>query len=80
MQSTKAVEPKKVLLDTANRKHTADIASRTHKLNTQVSAFLDDLISIVGILWRSSIGIPLDIRRYELGEVSVPEPRVLVTA
>ena len=64
-------KPEKVFLDTADRKHTAHITSRTDQLDAQMCAFFDDLISIVGILRRRSIWIPFNVARYQLWRLAL---------
>ncbi len=54
------------LLHATHSKEGADITSNTHKLDADMGALLDDLVSIVCILRRRSIGVKLDIRGNKL--------------
>ena len=58
--------PQEIFFNAANCKHTSYIASSTDKFDAEMSAFFNDLISIIGILRRSSVRIPFNFWRYEL--------------
>ena len=58
--------PEEILLDGRNSVHLANFTSDTLDLDADMSAPLNDLIGIIGKLWRRSIAIKLDITRNHL--------------
>lgn len=63
-----ANSPQIVLLDAANSIHRVDVRSDTQQFNSDLSAFLDDLVFIVRPLPWGSVRIKLYIFGYELDE------------
>ncbi len=61
--------PKEVLFDATYGKHASNIASRADQLDAKMRPFLNDLVTIIRVLRWSRIGIPFDIRRYQLWEL-----------
>ena len=57
-----------ILLDAADGKHTTNVTSGTDELETQVGAFLNDLIAVVRVLRWGSTWVPFDIGRYKLAK------------
>jgi hypothetical protein len=58
--------PEEILLDGRDSVHLANLTSDTLDLDADMSAPLNDLIGIIGKLWRCSIAIKLDITRNHL--------------
>lgn len=65
-QSVALQAAKIILLDAGNSVHAADLCSRTDQLDTNVGTDFDDGVLVVCKLWRSSIGVELDVRRNEM--------------
>lgn len=53
--------PKVVLSDCRNCEHLADFTSDTFELDTNVRSTLNDLICVIGELWRRGISVKLDV-------------------
>jgi dihydroxyacetone kinase DhaKLM complex PTS-EIIA-like component DhaM len=58
--------PKKILLDTGNGIHGADLGPRSNQLHSNVSSNLDDHVLVIRELGRRRIWIEFDICRDEL--------------
>ena len=58
--------PKIVLFYATDSPQLTNLSTGTEYLDSYVSADLDDDIIVVGELWGGSVGVPFDIRRYQL--------------
>ena len=62
--------PKEVSIDASYSPHFTHLSPQTNNLDTEVGAWLDHHIGVIGKLRRSGIGIVLDLVRYQLFQVS----------